>query len=178
MKTPHETERQTPNWEPLETIKTGIPQVDRLLQGGLITGTMNQLFGTRMVGKSILSFQLAYQYTKQHQQSVLYFDTELGFNKSIRPYWQQTFAQQTQQNPVIHTVKTERHALKARNKKAQQKEIRAALQAGLTETTLKYTKQQLDAATQRKLIEWFREDVLHLQQLIDRDVSHWLEVMA
>ena len=147
-----ENETQTQDkltyWKPLQTIKTGIPKLDQLLQGGLPAGTMNQIFGTRMVGKTILIYQLAFNYLKQEQRSILYLDTELGFNKSIQPYWYPVFAQQTGQQPPIHNIKTERHALKKRNRKAQETEIRTALQAGLTETDIKYTKQQLEAATQ------------------------------
>jgi len=140
-------ERPPPYAETLETITTGIQELDQLLQGGLPVGTMNQIFGTRMVGKSILSFQLAFQYLKQQDRNVLYFDTELGFNKSIRPYWYPTYAQNTQQKPAVHTIKTRRYGQKKRKRKAQAKEIQTALQAGLNETDIKYTKQQIEAAT-------------------------------
>lgn len=146
METP--TQEKQPYQETQQTINTGIPELDQLLQGGITTGTLHQIFGTRMVGKSILSFQLAFQYTKQHQRSVLYFDTELGFNKSIRPYWYPIFAELTQQQPPIHNVKTQRYADKPRKGKAQENEIHTALQAGLTEANIKYTEQQLNAATQ------------------------------
>jgi hypothetical protein len=51
-------------------------------------------------------------------------------------------------------------------------ETRQSLRGKLIKDNI--AKAKLDKATRRRLIEIYRDDILHLQDLINRDLSHWL----
>ena len=63
-------------------LKTGVPQFDDMIGGGLESQSILEVYGEYGSGKSVLGHQLAVQCTEQ-KGSVLWFDTEGGF----RPEW-------------------------------------------------------------------------------------------
>lgn len=77
-----------------ERLKTGIAEIDNVLGGGVMTGSVNLLAGQPGIGKSTLLLQLAYALAGQPKTPVLYVSGEesahqvalrakrLGINKS------------------------------------------------------------------------------------------------
>lgn len=59
-----------------ERIKTGIPGIDELMDGGLIPNTLTLLTGTAGTGKTIMSSQFIYTGAKQFNQPGVYVTFE------------------------------------------------------------------------------------------------------
>ncbi len=57
-----------------DRLKTGIPELDELLGGGLIPGTLTVVMGASGIGKTQLGVGFAHQGTKQEQHSGILFD--------------------------------------------------------------------------------------------------------
>ena len=71
----------------MERIPTGCRAVDELLDGGLATGTITQLFGEKALGKSIFSHQAACS-TAAGGHSAVIIDTEQSYGSYLLPYRQ------------------------------------------------------------------------------------------
>ena len=71
----------------MERILTQCPAVDELLDGGLATGTITQLFGEKALGKSIFSHQVACS-TVAGGHSAIILDTEQSYSSYLLPYRQ------------------------------------------------------------------------------------------
>jgi len=71
----------------VERIPTGCRAVDELLDGGLATGTITQLFGEKALGKSIFSHQVACS-TVAGGHSAIILDTEQSYSSYLLPYRQ------------------------------------------------------------------------------------------
>jgi len=71
----------------MERIPTQCKAVDDLLDGGLATGTITQLFGEKALGKSIFSFQAACS-TVAGGHSAIILDTEQSYSSYLLPYRQ------------------------------------------------------------------------------------------
>ena len=71
----------------MERIPTGCHAVDDLLDGGLATGTITQLFGEKALGKSIFSHQVACS-TVAGGRSAVIVDTEQSYGSYLLPYRQ------------------------------------------------------------------------------------------
>lgn len=136
-----------------EIVSTGLPKLDELLMGGLPLGTMIQIFGMKGVGKSLLAFQLAFQFITQTGRSVFYLDTEVGFDKSIMPFWYPIFCQRFKNIPLIR-LRKESYAVTKRDRKLMEVEVKAALGSGLREYKVEYTEEQLNAAVRALLPEY------------------------
>ena len=64
---------------PLETVSSGIPELDRLLGGGLHTGTSAILIGPAGVGKTVLASRFAAEVARGGQRAAIYlFDERLN----------------------------------------------------------------------------------------------------
>ncbi len=71
----------------MERIPTGCQAVDDLLDGGLATGTITQLFGEKALGKSIFSHQVACSAVAGGHSAVI-VDTEQSYGAYLLPYRQ------------------------------------------------------------------------------------------
>jgi RecA/RadA recombinase len=72
----------------MERIPTRCKAVDELLDGGLATGTITQVFGEKALGKSIFSHQAACS-TVAGGHSAIILDTEQSYSSYLLPYRQQ-----------------------------------------------------------------------------------------
>src|ERR1700676_1814093 len=70
----------------IDRIQTGCKAIDTLMQGGLATGTITQIFGEKALGKSILSLQAALSAVSSGK-SALVLDTEQSYFSYLAPYW-------------------------------------------------------------------------------------------
>jgi len=71
----------------MERIATQCKAVDELLDGGLATGTITQVFGEKALGKSIFSHQVACS-TVAGGHSAVILDTEQSYGSYLLPYRQ------------------------------------------------------------------------------------------
>jgi hypothetical protein len=71
----------------MERIPTQCKAVDDLLDGGLATGTITQLFGEKALGKSIFSHQVACSAVASGHSAVI-LDTEQSYSSYLLPYRQ------------------------------------------------------------------------------------------
>jgi RecA/RadA recombinase len=71
----------------MERIPTGCQAVDDLLDGGLATGTITQLFGEKALGKSIFSHQAACSAVAGGHSAII-LDTEQSYSSYLLPYRQ------------------------------------------------------------------------------------------
>ena len=71
----------------MERIPTGCKAVDELLDGGLATGTITQVFGEKALGKSIFSYQAACAAVASGHSAVI-LDTEQSYSSYLIPYRQ------------------------------------------------------------------------------------------
>jgi RecA/RadA recombinase len=69
----------------MERIPTGCRAVDELLDGGLATGTITQVFGEKALGKSIFSYQAACSAVASDHSAVI-LDTEQSYSSYLIPY--------------------------------------------------------------------------------------------
>lgn len=69
----------------MERIPTGVKAVDELLDGGLATGTITQVFGEKALGKSIFSYQAACSAAASGHSAVI-LDTEQSYSSYLIPY--------------------------------------------------------------------------------------------
>lgn len=69
----------------MERIPTGCKAVDELLDGGLATGTITQVFGEKALGKSIFSYQAACSVAASGHSAVI-LDTEQSYSSYLIPY--------------------------------------------------------------------------------------------
>jgi len=72
----------------MERIPTQCRAVDELLDGGLATGTITQIFGEKALGKSIFSHQAACS-TVVAGHSAVILDTEQSYGSYLLPYRQE-----------------------------------------------------------------------------------------
>ena len=72
----------------MERIPTGCKAVDDLLDGGLATGTITQVFGEKALGKSIFSHQVACSSVAGGRSAII-LDTEQSYSSYLLPYRQQ-----------------------------------------------------------------------------------------
>jgi hypothetical protein len=107
---------------------------------------MMHIFGKKGVGKSVLAFQLAFSYVLKSGRSVFYLDTELGFNKAVKPHWHSTFCRRFGEVPLA-SVGVERTALAKRDRRVEKRELELILGEGLKKAGIKYSEDQLSAAT-------------------------------
>lgn len=78
-------------------------------------------------------------------------------------------------NRFIYDLFTKDNAIKSTLKPLFANKIRRTIYSAVTTKTLK-PKLQLDLQTKSNLIEIYREDIMRLQDLIERDLSSWLIV--
>ncbi len=69
----------------MEHIPTACKSVDELLDGGLATGTITQVFGEKALGKSIFAYQTACSVAAAGRSSIV-LDTEQSYSSYLLPY--------------------------------------------------------------------------------------------
>jgi KaiC/GvpD/RAD55 family RecA-like ATPase len=85
----------------MHRLQTGIPELDEMLGGGLIPGTLTVVCGATGIGKTQLGLQWNYQGKRQEGETGILFDlTTRGDSQNHREYAQRLFDwTPTQQNP-------------------------------------------------------------------------------
>jgi len=76
-----------------DRLQTGIPELDKLLGGGLIPGTLTVVFGATGIGKTQLGLQFANQGNNQEGEAGIVFDmTSRGDSQSHLDYARRLFS--------------------------------------------------------------------------------------
>lgn len=106
----------TTTWDPMPRIQTQCRAIDALLDGGLATGTINQIYGEKALGKSIISFQSACAAVASGSSAII-IDTEQSYDSYLVPYWRAAFANRFGKEMPIIKVSLERAPKAAGRKK-------------------------------------------------------------
>ena len=100
----------------MDRLPTGCKAVDELLDGGLATGTITQLFGEKALGKSIFSYQAACSAVASGHSAVI-LDTEQSYSSYLIPYRQSGMAKRFGREINTRDLKLERVAKPTGRKK-------------------------------------------------------------
>jgi len=123
----------------MERIPTQCKDVDDLLDGGLATGTITQLFGEKALGKSIFSHQAACS-TVAGGHSAIILDTEQSYSSYLLPYRQAGMNRRFGKEVGAHELRLERVTKSAGKKKgATRGELLTAIGATLDRLGVSYT---------------------------------------
>lgn len=93
----------------MHRLQTGIPDLDEMLGGGLIPGTLTVVCGATGIGKTQLGLQWSYQGKQQEGEPGILFDlTSRGDSQNHRDYAQRLFnwtpTQQSPDDPIEQTA--------------------------------------------------------------------------
>jgi RecA/RadA recombinase len=123
----------------MERLATGCKAVDDLLDGGLATGTITQLFGEKALGKSIFSHQVACS-TVASGHSAIILDTEQSYPSYLLPYRQGGMNKRFQKDIAALELRLERVTKPSGRKKgATRGEILTAIASTLDRLGVSYT---------------------------------------
>jgi len=100
----------------LPRIETHCRAIDELMDGGLPTGTITQIFGEKALGKSIISFQTACAAVAGGMSAVV-LDTEQSYASYLVPYWQPRFSKRFGKEIKVYRLKVEKNPKPAGKKK-------------------------------------------------------------
>ena len=90
-------------------LQTGIAELDHLLGGGLLPGTLTVVVGATGIGKTQLGLQFAHQGKFQEGQTGVLFDlASRGDSQNHRDYASRLFDWQLSQQPLVDRVTPER----------------------------------------------------------------------
>jgi len=127
----------------MERIPTHCGAVDALLDGGLATGTITQLFGEKALGKSIFSHQAACSVVAAGHSAVI-LDTEQSYSSYLLPYRQRGMNQRLGKDIPVFDLKLERATRQAgKRKSATRGELLTAIGATLDRLGVPHTDAQL-----------------------------------
>lgn len=145
-------------------ISTGIDGFDQLLQGGLPSGGLVEIFGEKAVGKSILCLQVAF--SSALNRNVLIIDTELGYERNLIPYWLKPFSERFGSKVTVQKVSVERR-FDDKKRKANEAVLKEALRGLLLRFQIEASENQLSqmlgiAAPAFKLIADKKENAIYL----------------
>ena len=90
------------------------------------------------------------------------FDTRYKYNVSGDP-----------KNSVLYKLETSREMVNFIKKLVPQKSVQFLKNRFTGEKQM--TRQEMNPETRKQLVEFFRDDVMKLEQLIQKDLSHWLK---
>jgi len=124
-----------------EMFHTGAAGFDQLLDGGLPSGGLVEIFGEKAVGKSILCFQIAYSVASA--KNVLIIDTELGYEKSLIPYWSRPLSERFGEKVSLLKVEVEKKFDDNRKRKANEAVLKEAIRNLLAGYHIEATENQL-----------------------------------
>ena len=123
----------------MERVKTGCDAVDGLLDGGLATGTITQVFGEKALGKSIFSFQAACSVASTGGSAIV-LDTEQSYASYLVPYRLKGMGERFGKEIRVSDLKLERTVRAAGKKKgASRGELLAALGGTLDRLGVAYS---------------------------------------
>ncbi len=123
----------------MERIPTLCKAVDDLLDGGLATGTITQLFGEKALGKSIFSHQAACS-TVAGGHSAIILDTEQSYSSYLLPYKQAGMNKRFGMEIAAIDLKLERVTKPTGKKKgATRGELLTAISSALDRLGVSYT---------------------------------------
>ena len=123
----------------MERIQTGCKAVDDLLDGGLATGTITQVFGEKALGKSIFSYQAACSVVASGSSAII-LDTEQSYSSYLLPYRQAGMCKRFGLEIPSADLKLERVAKGAGKKKgASRGEVITAISSTLDRLGVAYT---------------------------------------
>jgi RecA/RadA recombinase len=123
----------------MERIPTHCKAVDDLLDGGLATGTITQIFGEKALGKSIFSHQTACS-TVAGGHSAIILDTEQSYSSYLLPYRQEGMNRRFSKEIPTYDLKLERVTKPAGKKKgATRGELLTAISTALDRLGVSYT---------------------------------------
>jgi RecA/RadA recombinase len=127
----------------MERIPTLCKAVDELLDGGLATGTITQVFGEKALGKSIFSQQVACS-TVAGGHSAIILDTEQSYSNYLLPYRQEGMNKRFGKEIAAVDLKLERVTKPAGKKKgATRGELLTAISSTLDRLGVSYTNSHL-----------------------------------
>jgi RecA/RadA recombinase len=101
----------------MERLPTACKAVDDLLDGGLSTGTITQVFGEKALGKSIFSYQAACSVAASGGSAVI-LDTEQSYSSYLVPYRQTGMSKRFGKEVHTTDLRLERVARSSGKKKA------------------------------------------------------------
>lgn len=89
-------------------MTTGVPQLDELLGGGLLPGTLTVVLGVTGIGKTQLGLQFAEQGARQEAERGILFDmTARGDSQSHREYAKRLFGWELTEQPPGRSIAAE-----------------------------------------------------------------------
>jgi RecA/RadA recombinase len=123
----------------MERIPTGCKAVDELLDGGLATGTITQVFGEKALGKSIFSYQAACSAVAGGASAIV-LDTEQSYSSYLLPYRQAGMNKRFGKEVPSADLKLERITKPTGKKKgASRGELITAISSALDRLGVSYT---------------------------------------
>ena len=127
----------------MERIPTHCLAVDTLLDGGLATGTITQLFGEKALGKSIFSHQAACSAAAAGHSAII-LDTEQSYSSYLLPYRQKGMDRRLGKDTAVYELKLERATKPAGKKKGSTRgELLTAISTTLDRLGVPYADAQL-----------------------------------
>jgi RecA/RadA recombinase len=127
----------------MERLPTSCAAVDQLMDGGLATGTITQVFGEKALGKSIFSFQAACSAVASGSGAVI-IDTEQSYSSYLLPYWLEAMGLRFGKEVRAQEVKLERSPRGARKGKgATRGQLLTAIGSTLDRLGVDYTEAHL-----------------------------------
>lgn len=125
-------------------LKTGCEALDRACEGGLVVGTISQVFGEKGLGKSILSLQAACSAVAQGCSAII-LDTEQSYASSLVPYWLSRLSARFSCEIRVERAALEREP-KAHRRKVSRSQLLTALAGALNGLGISYHEEQLRLA--------------------------------
>jgi RecA/RadA recombinase len=123
----------------MERIPTQCKAVDDLLDGGLATGTITQVFGEKALGKSIFSHQAACSVVAGGSSAII-LDTEQSYSAYLLPYRQAGMNKRFGKDIPVRDLKLERVPKQSGKKKgATRGELLTAISSTLDRIGISYT---------------------------------------
>jgi hypothetical protein len=130
----------------MSRIKTHCKALDILLDGGIPTGTITQLFGEKQLGKSILSLQSAFACVAEGHSAII-IDTELSYKNYLIPSRREPMARRFGRPIDIIQVDLQRKPRSSdRRRTVTRSDLVAGLSALLEKMGVSYTELQLEEA--------------------------------
>lgn len=130
----------------IERIKTGCRAIDTLMEGGLATGTITQIFGEKALGKSILSLQAACSAVAEGHSAII-LDTEQSYFSYLIRYRKEGLNKRFGKDIPIRELKLERvpRASKKNKQPVSRSQLVTAMSSLLNQQGVAYNENHLSA---------------------------------
>jgi RecA/RadA recombinase len=130
----------------IDRIQTGCKAIDTLMQGGLATGTITQIFGEKALGKSILSLQAACSAVAEGHSAII-LDTEQSYFSYLIKYRREGLNKRFGKNIPIRELKLERVPRSSKKNKGplSRSQLVTALSSMLNSQGVAYNENHLSA---------------------------------